>query len=135
MEIFGKELTQAELGRLMQEAREQKHDQSGKRISREMVGKAIGVDKQTIYEWERGNKHPSFLNVCKFCDYLGMTLDELLGVKSSRYLHLVLSEEERDEIFLMLKTCKADIENSPLYDELHMLEHHLHALFSRARPQ
>ena len=48
MKIFGKELTQEELGRLMQEAREKKRNKEGKRISREMMGKAIGVDKHSI---------------------------------------------------------------------------------------
>jgi DNA-binding XRE family transcriptional regulator len=132
MKIFGKDLTQQELGRLMQEAREGKRYQEGKRISREMIGTAIGVDKQTIYEWERGNKHPSFLNVCKFCDYLDITLDELLGVKPTRYFHLTMSEEERDEVFSLLDACEQESKKTPRYSKLHTLKQSVRVLFSRA---
>ena len=40
---------------------------------------------QTVYEWEKGRQHPGFLNVVKFCEFLGMTLDELLGVKKKEF--------------------------------------------------
>jgi len=135
MKIFGKELTQEELGRLMQEAREKKRNKDGKRISREMMGKAIGVDKHTIYEWERGNKHPTFLNVCKFCDYLGITLDELLGVKKLRYLQLRISEEERDAILSMFDECEQESVISNLQQKLRFLKQYIKAFFNRAHTE
>lgn len=131
MKIFGKELTQEELGRLMQEARERKRGESGKRISREMMGKAIGVDQHTIYEWERGNKHPGFLNVCKFCDYLDITLDELLGVKKTQHFHILISEEERDDILSLLDECQHEAEISDLYKKLDGLEASIKTVLGR----
>ncbi len=132
MKIFGKDLTQETLGKLLQKARETKRDQHGKRISREMLGNAIGVDKQTIYEWERGNKHPGFLSVCKFCDYLGITVDELLGIKQNRYIHLIISEEERDTIFSMVDECEQEPEINNLYKKLHFFKQYIKTLLSRA---
>lgn len=80
-----KDLTLEELGNLMQEARLQKEKMESKKISREAIGKYIGVSGQTVYEWEKGRQHPGFLNVVKFCEFLGLTLDELLGVKKNAF--------------------------------------------------
>lgn len=77
------ELDAIELGKLMREARENKRDENGRKISRDVLAKSIGVAGQTIYEWENGNRQPSFLNVVKFCEYLGLTIDDLLGVKKN----------------------------------------------------
>lgn len=131
MKIFGKELTQEELGKLMQQAREQKRSQDGKRISREMMGAAIGVDQHTIYEWERGNKHPGFLNVCKFCDYLDMTLDEMLGVKKTRYFHVLIAEEEQDMILSLFDECKHESDLSLLLQKLDAFEYLLKRILDR----
>jgi DNA-binding XRE family transcriptional regulator len=77
------DLTASELGKLMREARENKRDENGRKISRDVIAKEIGVAGQTIYEWENGNRQPNFINVLKFCKYLGLTLDDLLGVKKN----------------------------------------------------
>lgn len=79
-----KDMTLEDLGSLMEEARKRK-DVEGKKISREAIGRHIGVSGQTVYEWEKGRQHPGFLNVVKFCEFLGMTLDELLGVKKKEF--------------------------------------------------
>lgn len=78
-----KNMTLEELGGLMQEARKRKEESDGKKISRETIGRHIGVSGHTVYKWEQGMQHPGFLNVVKFCEFLGMTLDELLGVKKN----------------------------------------------------
>jgi transcriptional regulator with XRE-family HTH domain len=77
-------ITLEDLGGLMEEARKRK-DANGKKISREAIGRYIGVSGQTIYEWEKGRQHPGFLNVVKFCGFLGMTPDELLGIKKKDF--------------------------------------------------
>ena len=124
-----------ELAELLKQAKKIAEEKTGEKITHQMIADAVGVDRVSVTLWEQGKRHPGFLNIVNYCQFLGITVDELLGVKKTRYLHLVLSEEERGEIFLMLKTCKAEVENTPLYDELHTLEQHLHALFSRAHPQ
>lgn len=75
------DLTLQELGALMEQARKKARERMGKVVSREQVGEVIGVNQHTVYEWEKGKQHPGFLNVVKFCDFLGITLDDLLGVK------------------------------------------------------
>jgi DNA-binding XRE family transcriptional regulator len=79
------EMTLKELGQLMQNARESRKD-NGKKISREAIGNAIGVSGQTVYLWESGNQQPGILNIMKFCEYLGLTIDDLLGVKKNACL-------------------------------------------------
>ena len=76
-------MTLEELGGLMQEARKRKEESDGKKISRETIGRYIGVSGHTVYKWEQGMQHPGFLNVVRFCECLDMTLDELLGVKKN----------------------------------------------------
>lgn len=80
------DVTVKELGELMQKARKNKRDEDGKIISQQKVADSIGVDRQSITDWECGRKHPSFLNVVKFCEYIGITLDDLLGVKKNGFL-------------------------------------------------
>jgi len=78
------EVTLEELGNLLTVARRNARKRfSGKVVSREVVGKAIGVNPQSIYEWENGKSHPGVLNVLKYSQFLGLTMDELLGVKNS----------------------------------------------------
>lgn len=74
-----------EFGELLRKARESKKDSNGRKISREVIGKAIGVSGQTVYEWESGNQHPGFLNIFKFCQFIGVTLDDMLGVKKNAF--------------------------------------------------
>jgi DNA-binding XRE family transcriptional regulator len=71
-----------ELGKMLENARKTTK-KDGKKISREDVGKFVGVNQQTVYEWERGNSQPGFIYVVKFCDFLGISLDDLLGVKKN----------------------------------------------------
>lgn len=79
------ELTLKDLGRLMEKARKEATKTKGKTVSREMIGEFMGVNPQSIYEWEKGRQHPGFLNVLKFCEFIGITLDELLGVKKNGF--------------------------------------------------
>jgi DNA-binding XRE family transcriptional regulator len=69
-----------ELGNLMQVARK------NKKRTQEELAKIIGVSKNTVSEWERGEMHPGFLNVKKYCDILEMSIDDLLGVKKNGFL-------------------------------------------------
>jgi len=77
------DITLKDLGGLMEQARKEARKRKEKLISREMVGEFIGVDPQTVYKWEKGVQQPGFLNVMKFCDFLEITIDDLLGVKKN----------------------------------------------------
>lgn len=78
------ELTLEDLGSLLTQARRNARKRFGNKVvSREVVGKAIGVNPQSIYEWENGKSHPGVLNILKYAQFLGVTLDELFGVKKT----------------------------------------------------
>ena len=76
------ELDIKELGRILETARKETKKE-GKRVSRGDIGKFVGVNQQTVYEWEKGNRQPGFLSVVRFCEFLGITVDDLLGVKKN----------------------------------------------------
>ena len=44
------------------------------------VAKAIGVERSTIANWERGVKQPSLETLVKLSQFFGVSLDELVGV-------------------------------------------------------
>ncbi len=66
-----------ELGNMMQTARK------AKKRTQEEIAKIIGVSKNTVSEWERGEMHPGFLNVKKYCEILEISIDDMLGVKKN----------------------------------------------------
>lgn len=126
-------LTLEELAGLLKQARKTKEKETGKKITHKMIAEAIGVDRVTVGMWERGERYPGFLNVFNYCNFLGMTLDELVGLKDQQTLHLELTETERQSIFSMLAECKRKSEKSDLYHDLHALEQYLKAFLGRAR--
>ena len=48
----------------------------------EDVGKATGVEKQTVHGWESGKSQPSLEATIKLAALFGVTTDVLLGVTS-----------------------------------------------------
>ncbi len=86
----------SELGKHIKAARK------AKKKTQDDVAQAIGVSKNIVSEWERGATQPGILNVINYCNFLGLTLDELLGLTQKRELQLVMSEEERDAVLAML---------------------------------
>ena len=83
---------------------------------------------KTMTNAERGNKHPTFLNV-------NNSGDELLGVKKLRYLQLRISEEERDAILSMFDECEQESVISNLQQKLRFLKQYIKAFFNRAHTE
>jgi transcriptional regulator with XRE-family HTH domain len=106
-----------------------------KKKTQDEIAQAVGIGKTTISEWERGLKQPGLLNMLNYCEYLGITLDELLEIKASRTLQLELTEEERDLIFSAFDKCEQML-NMPdintFQQILYSLKNHLHTIFNRA---
>jgi transcriptional regulator with XRE-family HTH domain len=122
-----RDITTQEIGKLLREARERKNKKQTE------VAEAIGVSASAISQWERGEKDPKLQNIYKFCQFLEMTIDELLETKRSRKLYLELTEEERDTILSMLDGCKQETKTRSFQSRLQFLEQHLKAFFSRAQ--
>lgn len=120
-----------ELGKRIKAARK------AKKKTQDDVAEAIGVSKISVSEWERGLKQPGFLNILNYCNFLGITIDELLGVKKQTFFYITFTEEERNMMLSMLSECQRDADNSlkntPLHSKLHFLEQHIKAFFSRSQ--
>ena len=128
----GENLTPEELADLLKKARKAKEKETGKKITHKMVAEAIGVDRTTVTMWEQGKRYPGFLNIVNYCNFLGMTIDGLLGVKTQHTLHLELTEEERESILGMIEECKQESDSNSLHHKLHALDQYLRAFLSRA---
>ncbi len=128
-----RKVTLNELSHLLKEARKTKEQETGQKITHKMIAEAIGVDRTTVGKWEQGERSPSFLNVLDYCHFLGITLDELVGLKQQQTLYLELTEEERDTMLAMIGECVSESENSNRYHKLHTFEQYLKAFLGRAR--
>jgi transcriptional regulator with XRE-family HTH domain len=116
----------SELGKRIKAARK------AKKKTQEDVAAAIGVGKISVSLWERGLKQPGILNVFNYCNFLGIPLDELLGLEKKRIFSAEFTEEERNVILSLCDQCQRESENSHFQSKLHFLEQHLKALFGRA---
>jgi DNA-binding XRE family transcriptional regulator len=71
--------TLRDLGALMQKVRNEK------KINQDELAEKIGVSSKTISVWETGKKQPGVMNLLKYCSVLGVTIDDLLGVKKNGF--------------------------------------------------
>jgi len=127
------QLTLEELAKRLKAARKSREKESGQKIPHKMIAEAIGVDRVTVAMWEQGKKHPGFLNIVNYCNFIGITLDELLDVKKTQLLSIELTEEERTAILAMVETCEQEPEISHLHQKLQLLKQYLRAFLGRAQ--
>lgn len=73
-------ITLRDLGALMQKARNDRD------INQDEIAEQIGVSSKTISIWETGKKQPGVINLFKYCAALGLSIDDLLGVKKNACL-------------------------------------------------
>lgn len=121
------DITTQEIGRLLREAREKRQKKQTE------IAQAIGVSPSAISQWERGEKDPKLHNIYKFCQYLDITIDELLGIHEERVLSIQLTEKERNLVMSTLAECQQESDQNLLHDRLHFLQEYLEALFSRSQ--
>lgn len=62
-----------EIGENLKEARKE----SKKKIYE--IEKELGINHQSLYNWENGKQEPSILMCYKLAEYYGVTLDYLIG--------------------------------------------------------
>lgn len=59
------------------------------------LGKALGVAKQTISNWENNNIQPSIDMLLKISGYFSVSTDELLGIDDRKYIEITgLSDKQ-----------------------------------------
>lgn len=62
---------------------------TGLRMSQQEFGKAIGADKNTVFDYEKERcDSPGAENIMAICKVSGMPPNELLGWKPSRHRHI-----------------------------------------------
>ncbi len=127
-------LTAEELASLLKKAKRLKEQETGKKITQKMLADAIGVDRVTVTKWEQGKRQPSFVHVLSYCQVLGITPNELLGLRKKRTLHIELSEEERQTLLAMVKTCQDETECDGLQKNF-VLSNTLTRIFLIKHPQ
>lgn len=127
------QLTLEELAKRLKAARKAKEKASGQKFTHKMIAEAIGVDRVTVAMWEQGKKHPGFLNIVNYCNVIGITLDELLGVKKTQTFYIELTEDERAAILAMVDACEQEPEISHLHQKLQLLKQYLTAFLGRAQ--
>lgn len=63
-------------------------------MSQQQLADKIGVNKQTISQYERGVREPQFDTLGKLCDFFNVSIDYLLG-RDSVTMRLLTSDEVR----------------------------------------
>lgn len=72
-------------------------------INQVEFGKALGVSKQCVSNWENDNVMPSIEMLCKIADYFLVSTDFLLGRKEERSIELAgLTNEQIAHISLII---------------------------------
>ena len=72
-------------------------------INQVEFGRALGVSKQCVSNWENDNVMPSIEMLCKIADYFLVSTDFLLGRKEERSIELAgLTNEQIAHISLII---------------------------------
>jgi transcriptional regulator with XRE-family HTH domain len=121
------EFNLSELGKRIKTARK------ARKKTQDEVAQTIGVSKNIISEWERGTKQPGILNILNYCNFLGITLDDLFDVKKRKQVNITFSEEEIETIFSLVEACEQESEIHNLQKQIRFLRQYLKSLFSRAQ--
>ena len=70
---------------------------SEKNITVSKLSKAIGISDDLISQWKKGLQKPSLDVVLKIADYLGVSLDYLLGRSEEKYYKTLMTIDIYDE--------------------------------------
>lgn len=49
------------------------------------IKEGTGINPQQLSEYIKGNRHPNLLNFKRLCLYVGISADELLGLKTESF--------------------------------------------------
>ncbi len=74
-----------------------------KNLSQVELGKALGVSKQSVSNWENNNIQPSIDILIHLAKFFSVSADYLLGLENERYLQITdLTETELQHIQFIL---------------------------------
>lgn len=72
-----------------------KNERENKGFTMSALGEAIGVAKQTINSYEKGEKQPTISNLIKLCEVLDCSSDYLIGLSDDPRFNLVRLTDEQ----------------------------------------
>lgn len=72
-----------------------KQERENKNLTQEQLGEKIGVRKQTIFYYEKGDKFPTIPNLELLADVLDCSTDYLLGRTTNRHSAIVKLKDEK----------------------------------------
>ncbi|MFN8370998.1 MAG: helix-turn-helix transcriptional regulator [Bacteriovoracaceae bacterium] len=74
------------------------------------IANKLGIPRTVLFEWTKTDRNPSFKNldyILKLCDYLGLTLEEILtGVNSSTVITSLQFEDNGRKYQVNIKRLK-----------------------------
>lgn len=88
------------------------------KLTQKELGKRIGVAESTISQYESGKRQPDYETLLKLSDYLGVSVDDLLGkekneVELDEYLEQIKNRPEMRMLFkLAANATKEDVEQA-----------------------
>lgn len=86
-----------------------KHLRKSSGFSQEDLGKAVGVSRSAIRNWEIGSTSPSLQDIVMLSIYFQVTTDYLLGMDKNRTVQLdFLSDRAFVAVSNMIKVIKED---------------------------
>ena len=74
-------------------------------LSQYQLGKLVGVSDKAVSKWENGLSKPQSGILCKLCDILGISVDELLSCKYN-----TLENKDDKGVFAMVKQLWSKVE-------------------------
>lgn len=92
-----RDITLNELGETLRKIRKEKG------LTQHELAEKIQVGQSIISQWEQGTRNPGFMGIYKFCQFFGMTVDELLGVEKEEYVSLLISRNNLNELQTTLR--------------------------------
>jgi Zn-dependent peptidase ImmA (M78 family)/DNA-binding XRE family transcriptional regulator len=72
-------------------------------VGQENLGEQVGVTRQTIAAWERGDREPSMQQVIKMCRILNVPIDIMLGITETSEPILLFRADAADSLSPALK--------------------------------
>lgn len=80
-----------------------------KGLTQTQLANAVGIGRQAYAYYEKGEREPSPETLCKFADFFGVTVDELLGRTPQLFDDARVPKTEVQELFDQLTAHQKDL--------------------------
>ena len=82
----------------------------GQNLTQEQLAEKLGISKNAVSKWERGQSYPDFQRLVMLSDYFNMTLDELVkGIDVQDVREKNMTDEKVASIYMDVESGKATL--------------------------